>query len=69
MTAAFGKMPAVTPPKEPDPVRLPSPDDPEALMARKKKMQDEMLARSGKSSTQLSGDSATQQAYSRTTLG
>lgn len=55
-------------PKMPDPVRIPSADDPDLVAARKKKMLDEMSARQGAASTNLSGG-ASSQAYSRTTLG
>jgi len=54
-------------PKQPDPIRIPSPDDPELIAARRKKVQEERTSRAGRSSTQLSGDSGP--AYSRTTLG
>lgn len=63
----FGKPQMPAAPKMPDPVRIPSPDDPDIMAARKKKMAEEMSSRQGKASTQLSGDSGP--AYSRTTLG
>lgn len=65
----FGKMPQITQPKMPDPVRLPSPDDPDLVAARKKKMQDEMANRQGRDSTKLAGGAVGSPAYSRTTLG
>lgn len=67
----FGKMPTVTQPKEPEQIKIPSPDDPELLAARKKKMQDEFASRQGRDSTKLAGTAVpgTSPAYSRTTLG
>jgi hypothetical protein len=63
-----GNMPAQ--PKMPDPVRIPSPDDPDLLEARRKRMQEEFSNRQGRQSTQLSGDSSgARPTYSRTTLG
>lgn len=53
-------------PKMPDPVRIPSPDDPELLVARRQKMQEEFARRGGRRSTALSGGTGD---YSRTTLG
>lgn len=55
-------------PKMPDPIRVPTPDDPDLLAARRKKMQDEFASKQGRESTQLSTDGASR-AYSRTTLG
>jgi hypothetical protein len=60
------QMPAS--PKMPDPVRIPSPDDPALMEARRKRMQEEFGAREGRASTQLSQD-ANSGAYSRTRLG
>lgn len=60
------QMPAM--PKMPDPVRIPSPDDPELIEARRKKMQEEFGQREGRAATQLGGDGGTT-AYTRTTLG
>jgi hypothetical protein len=60
-----GKMPDA--PKQPDPVRIPSPDDPDLIEARRKKMQEEFSKRQGRSSTQLTPESAP--AYTRTALG
>lgn len=62
--------PAIPPaPKMPDPVRIPSPDDPELIAARRKKMQDDATNREGRTSTMLSGDTTGTPAYNRTTLG
>lgn len=55
-------------PKMPDPVRIPSADDPDLVAARKKKMLEEMNSRQGAASTNLSGG-ASSPSYSRTTLG
>lgn len=52
--------------KEPEPIRLPSPDDPDLEAARRKKMQETLLQRQGRKSTELTGNGP---AYSRTTLG
>jgi hypothetical protein len=65
----LGGMPKVAQPKMPDPVRIPSPDDPDLLEARRRRMQDEMANRQGRQSTQLSGDGGSRPTYSRTTLG
>jgi hypothetical protein len=54
-------------PRQPDPVRIPSADDPELLLARRKKLQQQMTGNSGRESTQL-GASA-DPSYSRATLG
>lgn len=56
-----------TAPKQPDPVRIPSEDDPDVMAARKRKTQQESDDRRGRSSTDLTSSSA--QAYTRTTLG
>jgi hypothetical protein len=60
------KMPAA--PKMPDSIRIPSPDDPDMIAARKKKMQDEFASRQGRSSTVLDSGGGSN-SYSRTTLG
>lgn len=59
------------PPALPDPVRLPSPDDPDILASRKKKAEDEFANRRGRESTNLSGEGAagSVQPYARTSLG
>jgi hypothetical protein len=54
-------------PTPPEPVRLPSPDDPDLIASRRKKMKEEFAGRGGRASTELSGGSST--SYSRTTLG
>ncbi len=53
-------------PKQPDPVRIPSPDDPELLLEQRRRRQEEMAGRQGRESTVLSSDSPS---YNRTTLG
>lgn len=63
----FDMPKAAAGPKQPDPVRIPSPDDPDLIEARRKKMQEEFTKREGRQSTQLSAAKDT--AYSRTTLG
>lgn len=72
MTSMF-KAPSVAAPKEPDPVRIPSADDPDLMAARRKKMLDEASGKQGRASTVLAGDKAgaagSAPAYSRTTLG
>lgn len=55
-------------PKMPDPVKIASPDDPELLEARRRKMQEEFRKREGRQATQLSGDDS-RPVYNRTTLG
>mgnify|MGYP006345196369 CR=1 FL=1 len=53
-------------PAPPDPVRIPSPTDPDVAAAAKMKTQDEFAKRKGRDSTRLAtGDTA----YTRTTLG
>lgn len=61
-----GNTPA---PKMPDPIRMPSPDDPELLLARRRKMQEEFAGREGRASTQLGPSSSSSPVYGRTTLG
>lgn len=63
---AFGKTPLPVAPKEPAQVRLPSPDDPELMASRRRQMQETMMSRQGRKSTELTTPSV---AYSRTTLG
>lgn len=59
-----GGRPAAQPmPKMPDPIRIPSADDPDVILARKKKIQDTTLGREGSASTDLTNP------YTRTTLG
>jgi hypothetical protein len=65
----FGKTAMPANPKEPDPVRIPSPDDPDLIAARRKRMEQEFAGREGKASTQLSPTSGGSAAYSRTSLG
>lgn len=54
------------PPKQPDPVRIPSPDDPDLLLEQRRRRQQETAGRQGRESTVLSSDAP---AYNRTTLG
>lgn len=54
-------------PRQPDPVRIPSPDDPDLIAARRQRMRDEYNDREGRQSTMLSP--GTNGAYSRTALG
>lgn len=54
-------------PKMPDQVKIASPDDPDLIEARRRKMQEEFGKREGRQSTQLSSDA--RPTYSRTTLG
>jgi hypothetical protein len=63
-TASMNKAP-----KPPAPVRVPQPDDPDQIMARKKKMEADFAQRQGRDSTQLTPSTSADQAYSRTTLG
>lgn len=53
-------------PKQPDPVRIPSPDDPELMLDQRRRRQQEMASRQGRESTVLSSDTPS---YNRTTLG
>jgi hypothetical protein len=68
MTSIF-RTPLPAAPKEPTPVRIPAPDDPDLLAARKKSMLDETANRQGRASTVLDKATATGPNYSRTTLG
>lgn len=66
------KAPTPRPREEPpEPVRIPSPDDPDLIASRRQKMQAEFSQRQGRASTALSGadGAGSTQAYSRTTLG
>lgn len=53
-------------PKQPDPVRVPSPDDPELMLEQRRRRQQELSTRQGRESTVLSSDTPS---YNRTTLG
>jgi hypothetical protein len=55
-------------PKEPDAIRLPSPDDPDIMAARKRKLQDTIGRASGRQSTDLTSG-ASQTPYTRSSLG
>lgn len=63
-------QPAAAPPpaspKAPDPVRIPMPDDPDLVAARRRKLQEFMTEREGRRETTMSGGG---REYSRTTLG
>ena len=61
------QMPAM--PKMPDPVRIPSPDDPDLIEARRLKMQKEFSKRQGRAATNLTPAADAQPVHSRTTLG
>lgn len=69
MTSVFSGpkvQPAAAAAAPPDPVRIPSPTDPDVAAAAKMKTQDEFAKRKGRDSTRLAtGDTA----YTRTTLG
>lgn len=54
-------------PKQPDPVRIPAPTDPDIVAGRKLATAEEFMKRKGRESTKLAptGDTA----YSRTLLG
>lgn len=60
-----------TTPTPPEPVRIPSPDDPDLVASRRQKMQLEFKRRAGRASTALAGadGGGATQAYTRTTLG
>lgn len=60
-------MPAA--PSVPDPVRVPSPSDPDVMAARQQKMRDEFANRRGRDSTRLAPAQRGDVSYSRTTLG
>ena len=64
MSSILGGTPRAQPmPKQPDPIRIPTPDDPDIVAARKKKIADTTLTREGSQSTDLTNP------YTRTTLG
>lgn len=50
-------------PKQPDPIRIPQPDDPDVMAARRRKIQETTIGREGSKSTDLTNP------YTRTTLG
>jgi hypothetical protein len=52
-------------PKMPDPVRIPSPNDPDMIAARKQRQRGYLQSKEGRTETEL-GEGA---AFSRTTLG
>jgi len=56
-------------PKMPEQVKMSSPDDPDLIDARRRKMQEEFAKREGRQATQLSGDGGPRPVYNRTTLG
>lgn len=55
-------------PKTPDPIKVPSPNDPEVLAQRRQSIQDEFAKRQGRASTDLTSP-ASAPTYSRTALG
>lgn len=59
---------ATASPNQPAPVRIPSPDDPELLAQRRRRMQEEFARRDGYAANTLAPDAAGA-AYNRTTLG
>ena len=61
------KMPVA--PTPPEPVRIPSPDDPDLIASRRRRVKEEFESRSGRASTELSGAGGGSPAYGRTTLG
>jgi hypothetical protein len=52
-------------PTQPDPVRIPTPDDPDMKAASRARLAEDEAKKKGRSSTNLTGSSS----YSRTTLG
>lgn len=62
------RQPAAAPPAAPEPVRIPQPDDPDLIAARKRKVADEFATRQGRASTRLAQPNSGE-AYGRTTLG
>jgi hypothetical protein len=56
------------PPKQPDPVRMPSADDPDIIAAKRKKLMEDFSGRDGRAATQLTA-AGTGGAHNRTTLG
>lgn len=52
-------------PTQPDPVRIPTPDDPDIKAASRARVAEDEAKKKGRSSTNLTGSSS----YSRTTLG
>lgn len=54
----------------PDPVRIPTPNDPDIVMARRQRISAEFRSRQGRDSTMLeTGGGNNNPTYSRTTLG
>lgn len=65
----MGKPSLPAAPKMPEAVRIPSPDDPDLIEARRQKMQEEFSKRQGRAATNLTPAADAQPSYSRTTLG
>lgn len=64
---AGGAQPAPAPVKMPDPIRIPTQQDPDMRTAIKQQTEDEFKRRRGRASTDLSSGGGS--SYSRTTLG
>lgn len=62
------QKPAPTP-AQPPAVRIPGPNDPDVVAARKKKLDEEFGDRRGRDSTRLASREGSDTAYTRTTLG
>lgn len=60
------KMKAPAMPKPQEPVRVPTPEDPDIIEARRARTLEEEAKRKGRASTSLSGEGG---AFTRTTLG
>lgn len=56
-------------PPPPDPVRIPTPNDPDVMTALKVKTAEELAGRKGRESTRLAPAPGSQPNYSRTALG
>lgn len=59
--------PEMPKPKIPDPIKIPSQNDPDVMKARRQKEQEEFAEREGRKSTDLTGGAGG--AYGRSTLG
>ena len=64
---AGGSQPAPAEVKVPDPIRIPTQNDPDVRSAMKQQTEDEFRKRRGRASTDLGGGGGA--SYSRTTLG
>lgn len=56
-------------PLPPEPVRMPTPNDPDVVSAMKVKTAEELAGRKGRDSTRLAPASNAQPTYARTALG